>query len=256
MQAVSIVCAFVFSFLFLTPKPILAEDPECVCTIRSFTNPDPIVISDNCPSEDFTPVCHVSGSSLYDLSVTCDCIESNSGGCTKEGGVPTSSKPCCTGTFEFNYGSGLMCIKNGTDPYHNCVSKGKPGPGQTCCAGSSLNDEGICVDLKNKLDITCGTSGQGIKTAIGCFPVFGSTNDFLGALLKWAVGIGSGIAFALMLYAGFMIMTASGNPERMKAGQELLTSAIAGLILLIFSIFILNFIGVDILGLDQFGFNK
>jgi len=59
-----------------------------------------------------------------------------------------------------------------------------------------------------------------------------------------------------MLYAGFMVMTASGNPERLKAGQELLTSAIAGLILLIFSVFILRFIGVDILGLDAFGFGK
>ena len=59
-----------------------------------------------------------------------------------------------------------------------------------------------------------------------------------------------------MLYAGFMIMTASGNPERIKAGQELMTSAVAGLILLIFSIFILRFIGVDILGLDAFGFGN
>lgn len=49
-------------------------------------------------------------------------------------------------------------------------------------------------------------------------------------------------------------MTASGDPERLKAGQELLTSAIAGLILLIFSIFILKFIGIDILGLGSFGF--
>jgi hypothetical protein len=76
----------------------------------------------------------------------------------------------------------------------------------------------------------------------------------LSFILKWAIGIGGGIAFLLMLYAGFMIMTASGDPERLKAGQELLTSAIAGLILLIFSIFILKFIGIDILGLGSFGF--
>lgn len=104
--------------------------------------------------------------------------------------------------------------------------------------------------------IACGPNNTGIQTAIGCIPVLGSTDDFLGVLLKWAVGVGGGIAFMLMLYAGFMIMTAQGSPERMKAGQELLTSAIAGLILLIFSVFILNFIGVDILGLDNFGFGK
>lgn len=86
--------------------------------------------------------------------------------------------------------------------------------------------------------------------------MLGSTNEFLTSILKWATGVGSGIAFLLMLYAGFMIMTAAGNPERIKAGQELLTSAVAGLILLIFAVFILKFIGVDILGLDAFGFGN
>jgi hypothetical protein len=51
-----------------------------------------------------------------------------------------------------------------------------------------------------------------------------------------------------------MIMTAAGNPERLKAGQELLTSALSGLVLLVLSIFVLRFIGVDILQLGQFGF--
>ncbi|PIZ48042.1 hypothetical protein COY29_04345, partial [Candidatus Woesebacteria bacterium CG_4_10_14_0_2_um_filter_39_14] len=75
-------------------------------------------------------------------------------------------------------------------------------------------------------------------------------------VLKWAVGIGGGIAFLLIIYAGFMIMTSAGNPERLKAGQELLTSAISGLILLIFSVVILKIIGVDILGLGRWGFGK
>ena len=95
-----------------------------------------------------------------------------------------------------------------------------------------------------------GNCGQnGISTAIGCIDVLGGQTTFLTELLRWAVGIGGGIAFLLIVYAGFMIMTATGNPERLKAGQELLTSAISGLILLIFSLFILNFIGVNILGI-------
>lgn len=73
--------------------------------------------------------------------------------------------------------------------------------------------------------------------------------------MRWAVGIGGGIAFLLIVYAGFMIMTSAGNPERLKAGQELLTSALSGLILLIFSVFVLRFIGIDILGLGAFGFS-
>src|SRR3989344_4577315 len=93
----------------------------------------------------------------------------------------------------------------------------------------------------------------GIDTAIGCIPVE-DTNQFMGWILGWAVGVGGGIAFLLIVYASFMIMTSQGDPTRLKAGQELLTSAISGLIMLIFSIFILKFIGIDILGLKQFWF--
>jgi hypothetical protein len=97
---------------------------------------------------------------------------------------------------------------------------------------------------------------SGISTAIGCIDVLGSKEGFLGQLLGWAIGVGGGIAFLLIVYAGFMIMTSSGNPERLKAGQELLTSAISGIILLIFSVVVLNLIGVKILNLEQFGFGK
>jgi hypothetical protein len=92
---------------------------------------------------------------------------------------------------------------------------------------------------------------ESINTAIGCIPVK-DTNAFIGFILRWAIGIGGGIAFLLILYSGFMIMSSQGNPERLKAGQELLTSALAGLIMLIFSVFILRIIGVDILGLPGF----
>jgi hypothetical protein len=146
-----------------------------------------------------------------------------------------------------------------------CVKKNpQTCGGQTVCAAN--NTSYCCASLdecktfqgssNTSLSVKCGTNDTGIQTAIGCIPILGAngTNDFLSFILKWAVGIGGGIAFLLMLYAGFMIMTASGNPERIKAGQELLTSAIAGLILLVFSIFILKFIGIDILGLGAFGF--
>ena len=96
-------------------------------------------------------------------------------------------------------------------------------------------------------DPTCN-DGTGINTAIGCIPI-NDTNAFIGFILRWAIGVGGGIAFLLIVYAAFMIMTSQGNPERLKAGQELLTSAIAGLIMLIFSVFILRVIGVDILGI-------
>lgn len=98
-----------------------------------------------------------------------------------------------------------------------------------------------------------GCGNESINTAIGCVPV-GNTTVFMGWILGWAIGLGGGIAFLLIVYASFMIMTSQGVPDRLKAGQELLTSAISGLVMLIFSVFILKFIGIDILGIGEFGF--
>lgn len=95
--------------------------------------------------------------------------------------------------------------------------------------------------------LTCDDE-ESINTAIGCIPI-GDTNSFIGFILGWGIGIGGGIAFLLILLGGFQVMTSNGVPEKVQAGKELITSAITGLVMLIFSVFILRFIGVDILQL-------
>ena len=92
-----------------------------------------------------------------------------------------------------------------------------------------------------------------IDTAIGCIPI-GSTTDFVGWILGWFIGIAGGIAFLMIVWSAFKIITSSGNPEQVQSSRELLTAAISGLILIIFSIFLLRLIGVEILQLP--GFNK
>ncbi|MBI2267937.1 MAG: hypothetical protein HYU80_00610 [Candidatus Blackburnbacteria bacterium] len=99
----------------------------------------------------------------------------------------------------------------------------------------------------------CDPSREAIQTAVGCIPIR-DTNQFVGWFLRWALGIAGGVAFILILIAGFQITTASGNPEKVQGGKELLNAAISGLILIIFSVFLLKLIGVDILALP--GFNK
>jgi len=106
--------------------------------------------------------------------------------------------------------------------------------------------------LRVDVNIMCDNGG-GINTAIGCIPI-NDSNALIGFILRWAIGIGGGIAFILILVAGFQIMTSRGDPQRLQAGKELLTSAIAGLLLIIFSVFILQLIGVNILGIP--GFNQ
>lgn len=135
-----------------------------------------------------------------------------------------------------------------------------------CCddpASCDIAKGVVQQQITNQMDGNSGPDPRdnctnGINTAIGCIPVLNSDNGtaFAGFILKWGIGVGSGIAFLLIVYGGFMVMTSQGDPNRLKAGQELLTSAISGIILLIFSIFILKFIGIDILGLGNFGFGK
>lgn len=97
-----------------------------------------------------------------------------------------------------------------------------------------------------------GTPQEGIETALGCIPTK-DTTGFIAWILKFAIGIGGGIAFILMLIGVFQIITSSGDPERLKAGKELITSALIGLLMIIFSIFLLKLIGMDILQIPGFG---
>jgi len=50
-----------------------------------------------------------------------------------------------------------------------------------------------------------------------------------------------------MVLGAIQILTSAGNPDKVKAGKELITSALSGLLLVILSIFLLKLIGVDIL---------
>jgi hypothetical protein len=71
-------------------------------------------------------------------------------------------------------------------------------------------------------------------------------------LLGWGVGLAGLIALACIIYSTFVLQTSGGNPERIKKAREYLTSCIVGLLLIIFSVFILNVIGVNILQIPGF----
>lgn len=94
-----------------------------------------------------------------------------------------------------------------------------------------------------------GCGDREVYTAIGCIPV-GTPTNFADFLLTWSFGIGGGIALLLIAYGSFQILTSAGDTKKVQAGREVLTAAIAGLVFLIFSIFILRVLNVDILGFE------
>lgn len=102
----------------------------------------------------------------------------------------------------------------------------------------------------HKVVIFCD-SDKGVNTAIGCIPI--TPSGFITKFLGLGTGIAGGIAFLLILFGGFQILTSAGNPEKLNGGRELVSAAISGLLLIIFSLFLLRLIGFSILGLPGFG---
>ena len=97
----------------------------------------------------------------------------------------------------------------------------------------------------------CVVKDDGVWTVLGCFySDFSRTlNERIFGLVVSIAGI---IALGCIIYAAFLMQTSAGNPERTGKAQELMTACITGLIVIIFSIFILRVIGVDILRLPGF----
>ncbi len=113
----------------------------------------------------------------------------------------------------------------------------------------------LCDQLptENNYSTTCWNciNTGGIWTAIGCLP----TN--LEVILKdyvfvYGTGITGGIAFLYFIYGVFLILTSGGNAEKIAEGKEIIISALSGLFLIIFSVFLLRVIGYDILKLPGF----
>lgn len=126
-----------------------------------------------------------------------------------------------------------------------------------CVSASSsalLSLEYLCNNINTKEQASCKgcINGGGVWTGVGCIQA--NVNSFIQqTLLTWGIGLAGIIALLCIIYSSFMMQTSRGNPEKIKKAQELLTSCIMGLILIIFSVFILRLIGVSILKIPGFG---
>ena len=113
------------------------------------------------------------------------------------------------------------------------------------------NSPGVCNFSGGTSECSgCMNDGKHVWTAFGCIAT--DPSAFLGEVLRIGIGIGGGVAFLLILFGGFQILTSAGNPEQLEAGRELASSAVTGLLLIILSIFLLRLIGVNILGIPGF----
>lgn len=117
-----------------------------------------------------------------------------------------------------------------------------PPPNSPCDTLTSANQQSACQK--------CMIDTKKVWTAIGCIEA--TSTGLINTFLPFGIGIAGGIAFLLILFGALQMMMSSGNPEKLNAGKELVTAAITGLLLIIFSIFLLQLIGVKILRIPGF----
>lgn len=151
-----------------------------------------------------------------------------------------------------------------TGQSQNCISlvfyPGTP-PGDTKCtqanSGTALFQQ---PDSKDSVPDTLPPCAEdlvngkcpSINSAIGNIPT--NPAKFVQFIYSVVLGLAGGIALVLIIIAGYKTMTSGGNPEATKSANEGLTSAVIGLLFIIFAFVILQIVGVDILRIP--GFSK
>ena len=141
-------------------------------------------------------------------------------------------------------------------------------------------DQKICIDKKDRnsesarncinlrfsadtpSDITCANSAPVVIPvdppcaaqigADGCTVIntaFGqiktTPDTLLTTIFAIFLSLSGGIALLMIIRSGYQLITSQGNAEKVKEAQDRITSAIVGLLFTLFSLVILEAIGVD-----------
>lgn len=96
-------------------------------------------------------------------------------------------------------------------------------------------------------DLRCAEVATSLGINIGTEPM-----SFIRSLFSLLLSISGGIALILIIIAGYQLMTSQGDPEAIKGAKETITSAIIGLLFIIFALALLQFITIDILRIPGF----
>jgi hypothetical protein len=80
-------------------------------------------------------------------------------------------------------------------------------------------------------------------------PCVNATPDLgrcVGQVYIWAMGAAAVLALFMIVFGGYMTMTAAGNAERASRGRSFITSSLLGLLLLFGAYLLLNQINPDL----------
>lgn len=112
------------------------------------------------------------------------------------------------------------------------------------------------TDQRYQCEQCTGGTGEyegnaGVWTAVGC--IKRDPESILQRFIKVGLGISGGVALLTFLAAGFIFSTSQGDPKAYGKAKEMMTAAIVGIIFVIFSVTMLQFIGYEIFKIPGFG---
>ena len=124
------------------------------------------------------------------------------------------------------------------------------------CSGERAIDDSVwklCSQVPAESLLSCQKClvDKGIWTAVGCIPT--DSTQMIRVLIKIGLLIGGGVALLIILMGAFSLSISEGDPKKTSEAKDQITAAIIGLIFIIFSISILQLIGVQILHIPEFG---
>jgi hypothetical protein len=129
----------------------------------------------------------------------------------------------------------------------------EPGTCNTVESATTMYRWDLCKQVSGHMRDECDACFKqgGVWTAVGC--IARDPIDLIQTLIKIGLSIGGGIALLIILAGAFTLTVSQGDPKKTSEAKEMITSAIIGLIFIIFSVAILQFIGVQILRIPEFG---
>lgn len=94
------------------------------------------------------------------------------------------------------------------------------------------------------------TQPPGIWTSLGCIET--GPTQMITAIMRIGLGMAGGVALLIILSSGLMLTLSQGEPKQTAEARDRLTAAIVGLLFILFSVTILQFIGVNLLQIPGF----
>jgi hypothetical protein len=168
-----------------------------------------------------------------------------------------ADEPCTYGGNECCTSESLSCVHDAMTTTWFCAdaSKFPEGSGYSTTPGDDWSYDVPTVDpgkppcAQDALDATQGCTK--LDTGFGV-PIATDQTGFIRDVFGIILSISGGIALLLIILSGYRLMTSGGQAEKVKGSREQLVSAIIGLLFIIFSLVILQIIGVDILKIPGF----